>query len=83
LPPQASISTGNCKLALSVEPAGPQVKEEFEEFGTLPIFLSDVEARRDKMVEFTRRVMSDKRGTMSAECDGLTSRLSSAYYHDA
>jgi len=23
------------------------------------------------MVEFTRRVMSDKRGTMSAECDGL------------
>jgi hypothetical protein len=37
----------------------------------LPIFLSDVKARRGKMVEFTRRVMSDKRGTMSAECDSL------------
>lgn len=33
--------------------------------GTLPIFPADVKARHDKMVEFTRRVMSDKRGTMS------------------
>ncbi|MCX6843035.1 MAG: hypothetical protein NTX53_12220 [candidate division WOR-3 bacterium] len=32
---------------------------------------SDVKARHDKMVEFTRRVMSDERGTMNAECDGL------------
>jgi hypothetical protein len=23
------------------------------------------------MVEFTRKVMNDERGTMSAECDGL------------
>ena len=35
----------------------------------LPVFLSNVKARRDKMVELTRRVMSDNRGTMSAECD--------------
>jgi uncharacterized protein YbaA (DUF1428 family) len=34
--------------------------------GTLPIFQSDVKARHDKMVVFTWRVMSDKRGTMSA-----------------
>jgi hypothetical protein len=29
------------------------------------MFTSDVKARHDKMVGFTRRVVSDKRGTMS------------------
>ena len=38
------------------------------ECGTLPIFLSAVKARRDRMVEFARRTMSDERGTMSAGC---------------
>jgi len=28
-------------------------------------------AQRDRMVEFTPRVMSDKRGTMSTDYDGL------------
>jgi hypothetical protein len=37
----------------------------------LPTCPSEIRARHNKMVGFTRRVMSDKRGTMSAECDGL------------
>jgi hypothetical protein len=31
-----------------------------------PLLRNSVKARQGKMVEFTRRVMSDKRGTMSA-----------------
>jgi hypothetical protein len=30
------------------------------------MFLSDAKARHDKMVGFTRRTMSDERGTMSS-----------------
>ncbi|MCX6841059.1 MAG: hypothetical protein NTX53_02065 [candidate division WOR-3 bacterium] len=45
---------------------------------TFPAFSADAKARHDKMVEFTRRVMSDERGTMSAECDGFLSRLDAA-----
>ncbi len=30
----------------------------------------DTPAWSDRMVEFTGRVISDERGTMSAECDG-------------
>jgi predicted nucleic acid-binding Zn-ribbon protein len=41
------------------------------ETGTLPKFLRDVRTRHDKMVEFTRRVMSDERGTMSTGRDRI------------
>ena len=34
------------------------------------MFLADVKAQHDKMVEFRRRVMRDKRGTRSAGCSG-------------
>ena len=36
---------------------------------TLPAFPCEVKARHEKMVELTRRVMSDERGTTSAERD--------------
>jgi hypothetical protein len=42
--------------------------------GTLPIFLSDVKARHDKMVG-SQRAMSDKRGTMRAGRNGRTADM--------
>jgi hypothetical protein len=34
------------------------------------MFLSEVKARHDRMVEFARRTMSDERGTKGAGRDG-------------